>query len=176
MIIIEQPARAGWTLSGAVKPAETTAAWHRFRLTVEPRTTATLTVVETHPLLTQVAVGTLTDDHVGIWVRAKAISPALETALREVIARKAEIGRLNAQLTTRQTQIEEIGRDQQRIRENMKSLTRSAEERALLQRYVRQLDEQETRLEGLRKEVQTLTADRQKLEADLARFIEGIAS
>ena len=175
VIIIEHPARAGWTLSGAVKPAETTAAWHRFRLTVEPRTTATLTVVETHPLLTQVAVGTVTDDHVGIWVRAKAISPALETALREVIARKTEIGRLNGQLTTRQTQIEEIGRDQQRIRENMKSLTRSAEERALLQRYVRQLDEQETRLEGLRKEVQSLTAERQKREAELAAFIEQIA-
>ena len=175
VIIIEHPARAGWTLTGAVKPAETTAAWHRFRLTVEPRTTATLTVVETHPLLTQVAVGTVTDDHVGIWVRAKAISPALETALREVIARKTEIGRLNGQLTTRQTQIEEIGRDQQRIRENMKSLTRSAEERALLQRYVRQLDEQETRLEGLRKEVQSLTAERQKREAELAQFIEGIA-
>ena len=175
VLIIEHPVRAGWTLTGGVKPAETTAAWHRFRLTIEPRTTATLKVEETHPLQTQVGVSTITDDHVAIWIRAKAISPALETALREVIARKAEIARLNGQISARQSQLEEINRDQQRIRENMKSLTRSAEERALLQRYVRQLDEQETRLEGLRKEVQTLTAERQKLEIELAKFIEGIA-
>ena len=175
VLIIEHPVRAGWTLGGTAKPVETTAAWYRFRLTIEPRTTATLKIEETHPLLTQVGVSTVTDDHVALWIRAKAISPALETALREVITRKTEIARLASQLSLSQAQIDEIGRDQQRIRENMKSLKGTSEERSLLQRYVRQLDEQENRLETLRKEAQALTAERQKAETELAAFIEKIA-
>ena len=175
VLVVEHPARDGWSLAGATKPAETTAAWHRFRVTIDPKTTRTLTVEERRPVQTHVMVNTVTDDHVALWVRAKAISPALETALRDVIARKTALARIAGQITAQQAQIDEIGRDQQRIRENMKSLTRSAEERALLQRYVRQLDEQETRLEALRKEVQALTGERQRLEADLARFIAEIA-
>jgi hypothetical protein len=177
VLVIEHPARAGWSLGGTtMKPAETTAAWHRFRVTVEPRTTATLTVEETRPVHTQVMVSSVTSDHIALWIREKAISPALETALREVIERKNAIAGVAAQIAAQQSQIDEITRDQQRIRENMKSLTRSAEERALLQRYVRQLDEQENRLETLRKQVQTLTAERQRLDAELARFIESLGS
>ena len=57
----------------------------------------------------------------------------------------------------------------------MKSLKGSAEERQLLQRYVKQLDDQENRIEALRKELQSLTAERQKAQADLTRFIEGLS-
>jgi hypothetical protein len=177
VLVVEHPARAGWSLGGTtMKPAETTAAWHRFRVRVEPKSTATFTVEETRPVLTQVMVSSVTSDHIALWIREKAISPALETALREVITRKNAIAGVAAQIAAQQSQIDEIARDQQRIRENMKSLTRSAEERALLQRYVRQLDEQENRLETLRKEVQTLTAERQRLDAELTRFIENIST
>jgi hypothetical protein len=176
VLVVEHPARAGWSLGGTMKPAETTAAWHRFRVIIDPKTTRTFTVEETRPVRTQVMVSTVTDDHIQLWVRSKAISPALETALREVITRKDALARVAAQIAAHQSQIDEIGRDQQRIRENMKSLTRSAEERALLQRYVRQLDEQENRLEALRKEIQTLTGERQRLEAELAKYVESIGT
>ena len=43
--------------------------------------------------------------------------------------------------------------DQQRLRENMKALRGSAEEKQLLQRYTRQLDAQETRLDALQTEI-----------------------
>ena len=48
---------------------------------------------------------------------------------------------------------DEIARDQERLRENMKALRGSAEEKQLLQRYTRQLDEQETRLDALKQDV-----------------------
>lgn len=31
VLVIEHPARTGWTLGGTVAPVETTPAWHRFR-------------------------------------------------------------------------------------------------------------------------------------------------
>ena len=56
----------------------------------------------------------------------------------------------------------------------MKSLKGSSEEKQLLQRYVKQLDEQENRLEALRKESQALTEERQRAQEDLNRFIDGL--
>ena len=47
--------------------------------------------------------------------------------------------------------IEQIFTDQGRLRENMKALKGSVEEKTLLQRYTRQLDEEETQLEALRR-------------------------
>jgi uncharacterized protein involved in exopolysaccharide biosynthesis len=56
----------------------------------------------------------------------------------------------------------------------MKSLKGSAEEKQLLQRYVKQLNDQETRLDALRKELEDLNARRAKMQEDLNRYIETI--
>jgi hypothetical protein len=68
-----------------------------------------------------------------------------------------------------------IGQDQERIRENMKALKGTAEERALVQRYARQLDEQETRLDTLRREIEGLDQKRRAAQAELTRLIESLA-
>jgi hypothetical protein len=173
-LVIEHPARAGWTVGGTLAPAETTPAWHRFRIAIEPKTTATFTVEETRQIQAQVSVSSVTDNQVALLVRDQAIPAPLEAALRQVLQRKAEIARLDGEINTRQREVDTISRDQDRVRENMKSLKGSAEERQLLQRYVKQLDDQETRLETVRREIRSLTAERDKAQADLAAFIEGI--
>ena len=68
-----------------------------------------------------------------------------------------------------------IGVDQQRLRENMKALRGSNEEKQLLQRYTRQLDQQETRLETLQTEMAGVTTELEKLRAELATIIAGIS-
>jgi len=175
VLIIEHPARAGWTLAETAKPAETTAAWHRFRVPVEPKATATLVVEETRAIDTQVALRALTDDHLALFVRDRALTPELEATLRQVLSRKAEIARLGNEIATREGEMATIGQDQLRLRENMKALSGSSDERQLRQRYVRQLDEQENRLEALRREAQALTAQRAQAQAELAQFIDGLS-
>jgi septal ring factor EnvC (AmiA/AmiB activator) len=104
------------------------------------------------------------------------ISPSLAAGLRDVIARKSELARISDEISTRQGEVERIGADQERVRENMKSLKGSAEEKQLVQRYVKQLDEQETRLEALHKEMASLGADQAKAQADLDKAIEGLGA
>jgi hypothetical protein len=173
-LVIEHPVRAGWTLGGTVTPAETTATWYRFRIVVAPKTTATMAVEEVHPAETQVAISSVTDDTVTLLVRTQAIPASLEASLREVVTRKTEVARLTSEMASRQSELDAIARDQQRVRENMQALKGSREERDLLQRYVRQLGEQESRLEVVRAELAKLTAARQQAQADLAAFIEGL--
>jgi hypothetical protein len=54
----------------------------------------------------------------------------------------------------------------------MKALRGSAEEKALLQRYTRQLDEQETRLDGLRKKIEDTEARRDRANEELEKMID----
>ena len=49
----------------------------------------------------------------------------------------------------------------------MKALRGSAEEKQLLQRYTRQLDDQENRLEALRREITTATSRRDAARQEL---------
>jgi len=173
-LVIEHPVRAGWTLGGTVKPDESTPAWHRFRVTIAPKTTVTFVVEETRANHTEFGVSSMTDDQVALLVREKTLTDAQEAALREVIARKAALAAIVQEIGVRQREINQIGTDQTRVRENMKSLKGSAEEKQLLQRYVKQLNDQETRLDALRKELEELNARRAKAQEDLNRFIETI--
>jgi DNA repair exonuclease SbcCD ATPase subunit len=65
--------------------------------------------------------------------------------------------------------------DQQRLRENMKALKGSPEEKALLQRYTQQLNEQETRLETLRKETAQLEQQSATAQEALNKTIAGLS-
>jgi DNA repair exonuclease SbcCD ATPase subunit len=65
--------------------------------------------------------------------------------------------------------------DQQRLRENMKALKGSPEEKALLQRYTQQLNEQETRLETLRKEVAQLEQQSATAQEALDKMIASLS-
>lgn len=173
-LVVEHPIRGGWTLGGDLKPAESTPAAHRFRLTVAPSTTATFTVEETRPVETRVAVSSITDNQLQVWITAGLLDEPALASLREVLRRKAVIADLSTQIGTRESEVTTIGRDQERVRENMKSLKGTADERQLVQRYVRQLDAQETRLETLRAEAASLTAQRNAAQAELNKFIEGL--
>ena len=77
---------------------------------------------------------------------------ALQRALAPVFAKRSELASIERQLAALEAQQNAIVQDQQRLRENMKALRGSAEEKQLLQRYTRQLDEQENKLEALRNE------------------------
>jgi len=68
-----------------------------------------------------------------------------------------------------------IFEDQQRLRENMKALRGSAEEKTLLQRYTRQLDAQEDRLESLRRTITDLKHSREQSIAEMNRMIEQLS-
>jgi len=56
----------------------------------------------------------------------------------------------------------------------MKALRGSAEEKALLQRYTHQLDEQETRLDALRKHIQQTESERDAANDSLAKMIANL--
>ena len=154
-VVIEHPVRAGWTLTSGVKPAESSATAHRFRVAVAPKSTATLTVAEMRPIDSQVA----RLEHLRRPDRAHPARPQRRRRHRAAAARgRGEVARGGRGAARRspiaRPRSERISEDQERVRENLKALKGSDAEKALTERYTRQLSTQEDRLDALRKEIE----------------------
>ena len=175
-LIIEHPVRLGWNLSqDTLRPEETTLSTYRFRVIVAPKQVATLEIKESHPIETRVELTNLTDDQLALMVKEGAVTAEVEQALRKILEQKDTVAALDSEAEKRGKEIEGIYNDQQRLRENLKALKGSAEEKALTQRYTQQLSDQETRLDKLNAE----KADFEKKSADaqeqLDKMIEDLA-
>ncbi len=103
------------------------------------------------------------------------MTPAMEQAFKRVLDQKGVISALDEQIKTRRSEEQSITADQGRIRENMKALKGSPEEKALLQRYTRQLDEQEDRLAALHSQIADLTAKHQQAADQLDKILAEIS-
>lgn len=171
-LVIEHPARVEWQLAKAVKePDEKAPGVYRFRVEVPSKATSSLPVEEVRMLATTYELGNLSEDQIGLFAKQGTITGEMAEALKKITAQKAVVAKLEEEMENRQKDIERIVEDQGRLRENMKALRGSAEERALLQRYTRQLDEQETQLETLRKKIQDTEAQRDKANLQLENMV-----
>jgi hypothetical protein len=173
-IVIEHPVRPGWKLADDAKPTESSVSFHRFRLAVDPKKTETLLVKEYRPINSNLQVSNITDNQVKFFLAEKMINPEIAQALRKVMAQKDSIAALDAEVASRKSKISGITEDQQRVRENMKALKGSAEEKALVERYVRQLTEQEDRVQTLHHEIADLQQKRDAAQKTLNEMIEGL--
>jgi len=172
-LVIEHPARVEWQLAKAAKePDEKVPGVYRFRMDVPSKATASLPVEEVRTLATSYQLSNLDEDQIAVFVKQGTITPEMAQALAKITAQKAVVAKLEEEMENRQKDIDRIVEDQGRLRENMKALRGSAEEKALLQRYTRQLDEQETQLDALRKKIKDTEAQRDNANAQLEKVID----
>jgi hypothetical protein len=173
-VVIEHPNRAGWKLTSATKPDETAPNAYRFRVPVAPKATASLTIEELRAMDTSYQVTNFTDDQLAMFARQRALTPEVEQALKGIIAKKGEVASVNSELADRMRETEQIFKDQERLRENLKALGTRTEEKALVGRYTRQLDEQETRLDVIKREIAERETKRAKLQAELDALVQAL--
>lgn len=174
-LIVEHPNRPGWEIISGALPEETAPGTYRFRVTADAGETATLEVAESRPIATRVSLSDFTPDHLAMLIQEGVSRAELEPALRPILDKKAEIVAVQAEINTRRGEANGIERDQQRVRQNIEALGSSNEERTLVQRYVRQLDEQENRLEELRDQIAASESRLQTLQRELQELIENLS-
>ena len=174
-VVIEHPTRDGWTVQGSVEPVETAPVVSRFRVDIAARQSATLTVQETRPEEQRISISDLDDDYVGVVTKGGLPADRVAQALQPVLAKRRDVAEVVRIIAERESDVVAIERDQQRVRENMKALKNSREERALLERYTRQLMTQEDRVEGVKRDLSDLHGRRVKLETELAATIAQVS-
>jgi uncharacterized coiled-coil protein SlyX len=174
-VVIEHPARPEWKLADNLKPEESSASFYRFRVKVNPKQSAQLVVEEHTPETATLALTNLTSDQVEVLTQQQRVTPAMEQAFRRVLDQKSAIATLDAQLQARRQELDSIGADQARLRENMKALKGSAEEKALTERYTRELNTQEDRLAALHAQIAELEGKREQAAQRLDQTLSEIS-
>jgi len=152
-VLIEQPYRADWKLAEPKEPAERTRDMYRFSVSVDPGKSATFRVKETLPIQESILLMDSGLDQIVHYQRAKEVNPQVKEALQRVVQLRSALDEIRAQKTRLDQRTTEITAEHARIRENMQRLQQNSD---LYNRYVKKLDQQETELEKLRKDIESL--------------------
>jgi hypothetical protein len=167
-LLVEHPLDAGWKLVKPEKADETTRDRYRFAVMAEPGKPAVLEIGEEMQVDQSLAITNLDDNAILLYSRARVTSPAVKESLAEVIRRKQEIERIVREKAEREQEINAIGQEQARIRENMGRLERTSD---LYTRYVQKFSQQESRIETLREEIAQRQSQEQQARKGLDEFL-----
>jgi hypothetical protein len=175
-LYVEHPVRQDWELDAkqTPKPEGKSARYYRFRVELKAHDKVELPVVERRALMDTYALADFTRPQLDLFVSRRYVDDATRAALQNLIDIKTHIAALDARSEAIDKEIEEIGADQKRLRENIEALTKTAEAKQLIERYIAKADSQETRIEQLTKEKQTVAEESARLQAQLDAAIRAL--
>ncbi|HKC87302.1 MAG TPA: hypothetical protein VKG02_15060, partial [Blastocatellia bacterium] len=157
------------------RPVETTEAYHRFKVVVAPKATTQFSVSEELPESHTYALTNITTNDIQVFVKSNYLTPQMKQSLESVTELKTQIAALSREVAEKQSEITTIVRDQERMRENLRALGKSDEEKQLVQRYVAKIAQGEDQLERLRLEEKKLQEDRNNLQRQLDERVKKLA-
>ena len=169
-LIVEHPLRQGWTMAAEPAAAELSPNAARYRVSLPPKQEAALTLTERHAGDSTYRLADLDDRTIAILVGAGVNEGALRRVLQPLTDKRTELAAVERRIAVINGQVAEIERDQQRVRENMKALRGTEEEKALTQRYTRQLGDQEDRLAALRADLAKASTERETRQRELSEL------
>ena len=167
-VLIEQPYRADWKLTEPKEPTERTRDMYRFSVSIDPGNTAMLRVKETLPIQESILLMDSGLDQIVHYQRAKEVSPQVKDALQRLVQLRSALDDTRMQRTRLDQRTAEITAEHARIRENMQRLPQNSD---LYNRYVKKLDQQETELEKLRKDIESLKSREEEQRRELQIYV-----
>ncbi|MFO8079801.1 MAG: hypothetical protein R6V07_05780 [Armatimonadota bacterium] len=170
-VLVEHPRRSGWELVQPEDPAETTRNRYRIEVEVAAGASETLTVEMEQPLTERIALTSESVDRVAYYMQWREIPADVKDALQKIIDMKRQIADIERQISTKQARLEQIGEEQERIRQNMEQLDRDND---LYKQYVQKLTDQEDEFDTTRKEIDALTQQRNNLQKELEDYIANL--
>jgi hypothetical protein len=159
----------------AAKPFTKTASHYRFRVKLAPHQKLEFPVVERNEQRDLYQLTNFTRHELQLFIARKYIDEKTRAALETIIALKDRVTGAEARLQQINKEAAEIAQDQQRLRENIKALTSTAEAKQLIARYVSKANDQETRLEQIEKDRRAIVDERTRLQSELDLAIRSLS-
>jgi hypothetical protein len=153
------------------KPTETTSTANRFEVKLDADSTQKFPIVQERVYDTQTSVTNLTRDVLATYVQNKAISDTGRRQLQQVIDLERQIADLDNQIRQADSDIKTLVDDQSRIRQNLESLNRVSGQQDQVQKYARQLADQESQLAAQRDHASDLRKQKTTQESNLNDLI-----
>ena len=172
VLYLEYPVQDGWELSDdSPKPDYTTQRYYRFRVELKPLEERELKITVRQPLMDNYQLTALSKTDLQLFVSQRYINEETRAKLEKLIDLRIRISEIENKLESFDDEVEKIEADQKRLRENIEALSKTAEAKTLIARYIAKANEQETRLEEMDKERKTLDSEQTRLESELTSEI-----
>jgi len=171
-LLIEAPRHPGWTLVEPSKALETTDVLYRFQGKLEPHKPSKLTVREEFTNVQQIAILPMDLGAIESYTRTGEIPKTVRDALGKAADLKRAVIDTQRQIGERQQKVNEFGQEQARIRENMKAVNPGTD---YYKRLLQELDDQETQIQDLRKQIDSLIKQQQKQQKDLEDYLANLS-
>ncbi len=156
-LVIEHPNRTSqqFKLVETAAPVEDTKDVYRFQLAVKAGEEKTFAVTEERDVSTQVALTNNPDQQIRFLLSLNEAPPALKQKLAEALKLKAAWDGQLRDLTQVKADLARVGKDQERIRQNLAATPREAE---VYKTYLDRLATQEREIDGLTTQEKNLMA------------------
>jgi len=174
-LVIEHPIRYGWKLVDTQRPFETTPALYRFKGTAVANKVTVLTVKEEIVTSQTIMLASADLGQLLLYTRSGIEAGDIPKDVRDALARAIELRQALADverdINAHNQRVGEITAEQNRIRENMKTVAQATQ---YYDRLLSKLNEQESSIETLQKERDGLTARRDSLRRELDDYVNGL--
>ena len=171
-LLLEAPRHAGWTLVEPSRALETTDALYRFEGKLEPHKPSKLTVREEFTNLQQIGILPMELAAVEMYSRTGEIPKPVRDALARAADLKRAVVDTQRQTEDRQQKLNAFGQEQSRIRENMKAISPNTD---YSKRLLQELDQQESQIQDLHKQIESLQQQQQKQQKELEDYLASLS-
>ena len=165
-LILIHPREAGWTLAQAPELDEQTDGSYRFLVTEwgdEP-----VIVKEEYIISREYGLLNMSVTDCDWYLEYGDLSPAMKKAFSAMAAKRRRISRIENDLKELEGQLDRLEDDQDRVRSNMGVLEYDSD---LYKRYARQLDKQESEIQGMYNDMERKETDLRKVRKELQDYI-----
>lgn len=156
-----------WDLEDTAEPVETTESFYRFRMTVPPKKVHDFEVKERGDTHETHALQHVDSTQIQFWLEQRYIDRKTTAVLEELHAMNLRASELNIRIEALEAEVQEIFRNQERLRKNLQALGTTQDEKGLRERYVQELSTEEDKLKEHRSELRRLKKSKQEAEEDL---------
>lgn len=170
-IYVRHERRRGYEVKRLPPETETTFAAHLMPIPIQPGKPSVLAIEEVEPRRREISVFSAEGAKLGLYLQGSALPPAVEKQLRELIALRVELAKIDDELTALHQQRDDASERSAELRESIRAIERTPRAAALQQKLVERLTEATSRLEQL----STKLADRGAAHAETrARLTESL--
>ena len=172
-VYIEHPIRDRWGLAeNSAKPETVTDRYYRFRVELQPFATVTVPVIEQLGQMDAYQLSSFSREQLDLFITRRYIDAATRQRLEKLLELRGSINLIVQRMQTLTAEIGSITQDQARFRENIEALSKTAEAKTLIARYIAKANDQESRLEAIETERKAAQADKERLERELVTEIK----
>ena len=167
-IIVEHTKQGGWDLAGTTKPASETPSAYRFEVQAAASESVALEVQLERTDRQTFAVTQYNMQTLLAYSRDGKASEQVVAAVREAARLAGRVSEVERQIAALEKERNDIAADQTRVRENMGRIDRNTD---LYARYLKNMGEQETRLEAIRTEIEAARTELEKRRNELNQYV-----